>query len=81
MEDIDLGLKQFCNINIQNTEFKSQGSSVGIATDYRLDNWMIRIRFPVGAGNFSLQHHEQSGSGAHPASYPMSTGGSFFPQR
>jgi hypothetical protein len=26
---------------------------------------------PVGAGNFSLHHHVQTGSEAHPASYPM----------
>jgi hypothetical protein len=29
------------------------------------------------AGNFSLHHHVQTGSGAHPASYPMDTRGSF----
>jgi len=27
----------------------------------------------VGAGNFSLHHRSQIGSGAHPASYPMDT--------
>jgi hypothetical protein len=31
----------------------------------------------VGAGNFSLHHHDQNGSGAHPASYPMGTRGPF----
>jgi hypothetical protein len=31
----------------------------------------------VGTGNFSLHHRVQNGSGAHPASYPMGTGGSF----
>jgi hypothetical protein len=36
-----------------------------------------RIRFPVGVGNFSLRHRVQTGSGAHPASYPMGTRGSF----
>jgi hypothetical protein len=30
-----------------------------------------------GAGNFSLHHHVQNGSGAQPASYPVGTGGSF----
>jgi hypothetical protein len=30
-----------------------------------------------GAGNFSLHHRFQTGSGAHPASYPMGTRGSF----
>jgi len=28
-------------------------------------------------GNFSLRHRVQTGSGTHPASYSMSTGGSF----
>jgi hypothetical protein len=31
----------------------------------------------AGAGNFSFHHHVQTGSGAHPASYPMGTRGSF----
>jgi hypothetical protein len=34
-------------------------------------------RFPTGAGNFSLHHRVQNRSGAHPASYPTGTGGSF----
>jgi hypothetical protein len=36
-----------------------------------------RVRFPVGGWNFSLHHRIQNGSGAHPASYPMSTRGCF----
>jgi len=28
----------------------------------------------VGAGNISLHHHVQNGSGAHPASYPLVPG-------
>jgi hypothetical protein len=35
---------------------------------------MIGVRFQAGAGNFSLRHHVQTGSGAHPASYSMCTG-------
>jgi hypothetical protein len=35
------------------------------------------VRVPVGAGNFSLHHRVQTGCGAHPASYPMDTRGSF----
>jgi hypothetical protein len=31
----------------------------------------------VGAGNFSLHHRVQNGSGAHSASYPMGARGSF----
>jgi hypothetical protein len=41
-----------------------------------LDDRGSRVRFPAGAGNFSL-HRVQNGSGAHPASYPMGTGSSF----
>jgi hypothetical protein len=32
---------------------------------------------PAGAGNFSLHHRVQTGSGAHPASYRMDTSGSY----
>jgi hypothetical protein len=35
------------------------------------------IRVPAGAGNFSLLHQVQNGSGAHSASYPMGTRGPF----
>jgi hypothetical protein len=37
--------------------------------------WSV-VRVPVVAGNFSLHHRVQHGSGAHPASYPMGTRGS-----
>jgi hypothetical protein len=40
-----------------------------------------RVRFPAGAGNFSLQNRVQKGSWAHPASYPMGAGGSFLGER
>jgi hypothetical protein len=53
-------------------------SSVGIALGYGLDDCVSRVRFPTGVGNFSLlYYHVQNGSGAHPASYPMGTRGSF----
>jgi hypothetical protein len=41
---------------------------VGIALGYGLDDRDSRVRFPVGARNFSLHHRVQNGSGAHPAS-------------
>jgi hypothetical protein len=47
---------------------KSRDSSVGIALGYGLDDRGSRVRFPVGAGNFSLHHRVQNGSGTHPAS-------------
>jgi hypothetical protein len=56
----------------------SRDSSVGIALGYGLDHRGCRVRFPAGAGNFSLHHPVQTGSGARPASYPMGTRGSFL---
>jgi hypothetical protein len=47
---------------------RSRDSSVGITAGYGLD--------PVEA-RFSLLHGFQTGSGAHPASYPRGTGASF----
>jgi hypothetical protein len=63
-------------INVLKLYRKSRDSSVGIALGYGLDDWNSRVRFPAGAGNFSLHHCVQNGSGAHPA-YPMGTRGSF----
>jgi len=39
--------------------------------------WATEVRFQVDAGIFSLCHRVQTGSGAHSASYPIDTGGSF----
>jgi hypothetical protein len=44
---------------------------------YGLEDRVFRVRLPAGAGNFSLHHRVQNGSGAHPASYPMGTRDSF----
>jgi hypothetical protein len=44
---------------------------------YGLDDRGSGVRFPAGAGNFSLHHRVQNGSGAHPASYPVGTRCSF----
>jgi len=35
------------------------------------------VRVLAGAGNFSPHHRVQTGTGAHPPSYPMGTMGSF----
>jgi hypothetical protein len=43
-----------------------------------LDDRGSGVRFPAGAGNFSLHHRVQNGSGAHPASYAMGTRGYFL---
>jgi hypothetical protein len=44
---------------------------------YGLDGRGSRVRFSAGAGDFSLHHRVQNGSGAHPPSYSMGTRGSF----
>jgi hypothetical protein len=59
-------------------KIKSRDSSVGIALGYGLDDRGFGVRFLAGAGNFSLNHPAQSGSGDHPASYPIGTRGSFL---
>jgi hypothetical protein len=58
-------------------QIKSRDNSVGIALGYGLNDRGSRVRFLVGAGNFSLHNRVQKDSGAHPASYPMGTRGSF----
>jgi hypothetical protein len=42
-----------------------------------MDDRDSRVRSPAGAGNFSLHHRVENGSGVHPASYPTSTRGCF----
>jgi len=41
--------------------------------------WTTGVLFPaeVGKGIFSRRHRVQTGSGVHPASYPVGTGDSF----
>jgi hypothetical protein len=56
---------------------KSRDSSVGVALGYGLEHRNSRVRFPAGAGNFSPHHRVQKGSGAHRASNPVGTRGSF----
>jgi hypothetical protein len=57
--------------------YKSRDSSVGIDLGYGLDDRGSGVRFPAGAGNFSLHHRIQNGSGVHPDSYPMDKRASF----
>jgi hypothetical protein len=52
----------------------SRGSSVSVATDYELDD---RRSIPEEAEDFSSSLCVQTGSGAHPASCTMCTGGTF----
>jgi hypothetical protein len=48
-----------------------------IVSDYGLDDRAIEVRSPKGAEDSSSNPCVQTGSEAHPASYPMGTGGSF----
>jgi hypothetical protein len=46
-------------------------------SDYGLNDRAIGIRSPAGAKDFSSSLCVQTGSGAHPASCIMGTGGTF----
>jgi hypothetical protein len=46
-------------------------------SDYGLDNRVIEVRSLTGAEDFSSSPCVQTGSEAHPASYPLGTGGPF----
>jgi hypothetical protein len=59
----------YCTI----TEMSSPDSSVGIATAYGLGG---QGSIPGKGKSFFLLHNVRTGSEAHPASYPMGTGGS-----
>jgi hypothetical protein len=56
----------------------SRGSTGSIVSDYGLDDREIEVRSPTGEEDFSSNLCVQTGSGAHPASYPMGTGGPFL---
>jgi hypothetical protein len=49
---------------------KRRDSSVGIATRLGAGRLEFQGSIPAGAGNFSLHHRVQNGSGAHPGSFP-----------
>jgi hypothetical protein len=56
---------------------RSRVNSGSIVADYGLDNWAIGVQSPAGASDFSSILCVQTGSGAHPASCIMGTGGPF----
>jgi hypothetical protein len=64
-------------LNPRMSQIYIHSSSVGIALGYGLNDRGSTVRFPAGAGYFSLHNRVQNGSGAHSASYPMGTRGSF----
>jgi hypothetical protein len=64
-------------ISLRNPKGRRQGSSGSIVSDYGLDDWAIGVRSPAGAKDSSSILCVQTGSGAHPASCTMGTGGPF----
>jgi hypothetical protein len=56
---------------------RSRSSSVSIVSDYGLEDREIGVRSSAGAKDFSFILCVQNGSGAHPASCTMGTGGPF----
>jgi hypothetical protein len=72
-----IGIVLHINISFNYTSFIKEVHRVGIALGYRLHNRGSKLRFPAEAGNFSLHHRVQNDSGAHPASHPLGTRGSF----
>jgi hypothetical protein len=57
--------------------WKEPGSSGSIVSGYGLDDRAIGVQSPTGAKDFSSNLCAQTGSGAHPASCTMGTGGPF----
>jgi hypothetical protein len=56
---------------------RSRVSSGSVVSDYGLDDRAIGVRSPAAARDFSSNLCVQTGSGAHPASCTMGTGGPF----
>jgi hypothetical protein len=61
--------------SVLHRRWESRGSSGSIVSNYGLDDRAIGVRSPAGAKGFSSILCVQTGSGAHPASCPMGTGG------
>jgi hypothetical protein len=67
------------NFNSLSILFDSRWDNISgsIVSDYGLDDRAIGVRSPAGAKNFSSSLCIQTGSGVHPASCTMGTGGPF----
>jgi hypothetical protein len=64
-------------MNNSYTAFVSRVSLGSIVSDYGLDDRAIGVRSPAGAKDFSCSLCVKTGSGSHPASCTMGTGGPF----
>jgi hypothetical protein len=74
-----VGISQRCFLIFNHPIFGfwSRGSSVSTVSGYGLDDLAIEVRSPAEAKDFSSSLCIQTGSGAHPASCTMGTGGPF----
>jgi hypothetical protein len=72
-----LGRDRFIAFYVLLRVFRSRVSSGSTVSDYGLDDLAIEVRSPAGAEDFSSILSVQTGSGAHPASCTMGTGGPF----
>jgi hypothetical protein len=70
-----LKIRVFTNYCTVTYYFRIRGSSVGTVSEYGLDDRAIEVRSP--AEDFFSDLCVQTGSGAHPASCTMGTGGPF----
>jgi hypothetical protein len=61
------------------SDYEEPGSSGSIVSDYGLDDRAIGVRSQAGAKNVSSNLCVQTGSGSHPASCTMGTGGKAWP--
>jgi hypothetical protein len=71
-------VQQNCVLNCQSVHYIYEpDSSVSIVSHYGLDDRAIEVRSPAGPKDFSCNLCVQTGSGTHPASCTMGTGGPF----
>jgi hypothetical protein len=54
-----------------------EGSGIAQSALRGAIGWAAGVRFPAGARHFYLLYSVHTGSGTHPASYPLAIGGSF----
>jgi hypothetical protein len=75
---MDWECRMHSSFNLLPYDFRrSRASSVSVVSVYGLDDWAIKVRSPAEAREFSSILCVQTGSGAHPASCTMGTGGPF----
>jgi hypothetical protein len=67
----------FCNLLHLQLDKISRGSSVSVVSGYELEDQAIEFRSPAETTGFFSTLCVQTGSGAHPASCPVGTGGPF----